>query len=135
MASYNKVNGTYMTESKDILTDILRDEWGFDGYVMSDWSAVSNRVKALKAGLDLAMPGEGPFMDQEIIQAVKNGTINEADLDIAVERILKIVFKYTDSEKKGTFDKEQDHAVSEKVALESMVLLKNEGILPLQRKG
>ena len=108
MASYNKVNGTYMTESKDILTDILRDEWGFDGYVMSDWSAVSNRVKALKAGLDLAMPGEGPFMDQEIIQAVKNGTINEADLDIAVERILKIVFKYTDSEKKGTFDKEQN---------------------------
>lgn len=135
MASYNKVNGTYMTESKDILTDILRDEWGFDGYVMSDWSAVSNRVKALKAGLDLAMPGEGPFMDQEIIQAVKNGTINEADLDIAVERILKIVFKYTDSEKKGTFDKEQDHAVSEKVALESMVLLKNEGILPLPEKG
>lgn len=135
MASYNKVNGTYMTESRDILTDILRGEWGFDGYVMSDWSAVSDRVKALNAGLDLAMPGEGPYMDQEIVQAVKDGTVKEEDLDAAVERILKIVFKFTDSAKNGVFDKEQDHAVSAKVASESMVLLKNEGILPLPESG
>lgn len=135
MASYNKVNGTFMTESGDILTDILRGEWGFDGYVMSDWSAVSDRVKALNAGLDLAMPGEGPFMDQEIVQAVKDGTVKEEDLDAAVERILKIVFKFTDSAKNGVFDKEQDHAVSSKVASESMVLLKNEGILPLPESG
>lgn len=135
MASYNKVNGAYMTESGDILTDILRGEWGFDGYVMSDWSAVSDRVKALNAGLDLAMPGEEPFMDQEIVQAVKDGTVKEEDLDAAVERILKIVFKFTDSAKNGVFDKEQDHAVSSKVASESMVLLKNEGILPLPESG
>ena len=135
MASYNKVNGTYMTENKKILTDILRDEWGFDGYVMSDWSAVSDRVKALKAGLDLAMPGEGLYMDQEIVKAVQDGMITEEELDKAVERILKIIFKFTDSDKKGTFDKEYDHNISEKVAEESMVLLKNDGILPLPEKG
>ena len=135
MAAYNKVNGTYMTENKKILTDILRDEWGYEGTVMSDWSAVSNRVSALKAGLDLAMPGEGPYMDQEIIQAVQDGRIDEKELDQAVERILKVIFKFTDSEKKAVFDKERDHAVSAKVALESMVLLKNEGILPLPEKG
>ena len=119
MASYNKVNGTYMTENKKILTDILRDEWGFDGYVMSDWSAVSDRVKALKAGLDLAMPGEGLYMDQEIVKAVQDGMITEEELDKAVERILKIIFKFTDSDKKGTFDKEYDHNISKKVAEES----------------
>ena len=135
MASYNKVNGTYMTENKKILTDILRDEWGFDGYVMSDWSAVSDRVKALKAGLDLAMPGEGLYMDQEIVKAVQDGMITEEELDKAVERILKIIFKFTDSDKKGTFDKENDHNISKKVAEESMVLLKNDGILPLPEKG
>ena len=135
MASYNKVNGTYMTENKKILTDILRDEWGFDGYVMSDWSAVSDRVKALKAGLDLAMPGEGLYMDQEIVKAVQDGMITEEELDKAVERILKIIFKFTDSDKKGTFDKEYDHNISKKVAEESMVLLKNDGILPLPEKG
>ena len=135
MASYNKVNGTYMTENKKILTNILRDEWGFDGYVMSDWSAVSDRVKALKAGLDLAMPGEGLYMDQEIVKAVQDGMITEEELDKAVERILKIIFKFTDSDKKGTFDKEYDHNISKKVAEESMVLLKNDGILPLPEKG
>ena len=135
MASYNKVNGTYMTENKKILTDILRDEWGFDGYVMSDWSAVSDRVKALKAGLDLVMPGEGLYMDQEIVKAVQDGMITEEELDKAVERILKIIFKFTDSDKKGTFDKEYDHNISKKVAEESMVLLKNDGILPLPEKG
>lgn len=135
MASYNKVNGTYMTENKQILTDILRNEWGYEGYVMSDWSAVGNRVKALDAGLDLAMPGEGPWMDQEVIDAVKNGTLKEEKLDRAVERILRIIFKFLDSEREGSFDKETDHKVSEKVAMESMVLLKNDGVLPLPVEG
>lgn len=135
MASYNKVNGTPMTENKSILSDILRKEWGFKGFVMSDWSAVSDRIKALDAGLDLAMPYEGDWVEKDVVDAVKNGTLKEEKLDKAVERILRIVFKFADSEKKGSFDKEADHKISEKTAVESMVLLKNDGVLPLPKKG
>ena len=94
MCSYNKINGEFASENHKLLTEILRDEWGFEGYVMSDWGAVNERVKGLKAGLDLEMPGSGGYTDAEIVSAVKDGTLEESVLDTAVERILNIIFKY-----------------------------------------
>lgn len=132
MCSYNKINGEFASENHKLLTEILRDEWGFEGYVMSDWGAVNERVKGLKAGLDLEMPGSGGHTDAEIVEAVKNGTLEESVLDTAVERILNIIFKYTDNRQKGRFDLEADHEIAKEIAEESMVLLKNDGILPLK---
>lgn len=135
MCSYNKINGEFASENHRLLTEILRDEWGFEGYVMSDWGAVNERVKGLKAGLDLEMPGSGGYTDKEIVEAVKNGTMDESVLDTAVERILNVVFHYVDNRQEGTFDREEDHKLAAKIAAESMVLLKNEGILPLKPEG
>lgn len=135
MCSYNKINGEFASENHKLLTEILRDEWGFEGYVMSDWGAVNDRVKGLKAGLELEMPASGGTTDREIVEAVKNGTLDEAVLDTAVERILNIVFKFADNRQKGSFDKEEDHKLAAKIAAESMVLLKNDGILPLKPEG
>ena len=132
MCSYNKINGEFASENHKLLTEILRDEWGFEGYVMSDWGAVNERVKGLKAGLDLEMPGSGGYTDAEIVSAVKDGTLEESVLDTAVERILNIIFKYTDNRQEGRFDLEADHQIAKKIAEESMVLLKNDGILPLK---
>ena len=132
MCSYNKINGEFASENHKLLTEILRDEWGFEGYVMSDWGAVNERVKGLKAGLDLEMPGSGGHTDAEIVEAVKNGTLEESVLDTAVERILNIIFKYTDNRQEGRFDLEADHEIAKEIAEESMVLLKNDGILPLK---
>ena len=106
MCSYNKINGEFASENHKLLTEILRDEWGFEGYVMSDWGAVNERVKGLKAGLDLEMPGSGGYTDAEIVSAVKDGTLEESVLDTAVERILNIIFKYTDNRQEGRFDLE-----------------------------
>lgn len=132
MCSYNQINGEFASENHKLLTEILRDEWGFEGYVMSDWGAVNERVKGLAAGLDLEMPGSGGYTDKEIVEAVKNGTLDEQVLDTAVERILNIIFKYTDNRQPGRFDLAEDHKLAVRIAEESMVLLKNDGILPLK---
>lgn len=134
MCSYNRINGEFASEDPRLLTEILRDEWGFEGYVVSDWGAVNERVKGLKAGLDLEMPGGNTCTDEEIVAAVKNGTLDEAILDQSVERILHIIFKYADNRQEGKFDKETDHEMSRKIAEESIVLLKNANILPLSAK-
>ena len=131
MCSYNKINGEFASENHRLLTEILRDEWGFEGYEM----CIRDRVKGLKAGLDLEMPGSGGYTDKEIVEAVKNGTMDESVLDTAVERILNVVFHYVDNRQEGTFDREEDHKLAAKIAAESMVLLKNEGILPLKPEG
>ena len=135
MCSYNRINGEFASENHWLLTEVLRDEWGFDGYVMSDWGAVNDRVKGLKAGLELEMPASGGTTDKEIVEAVKNGELDEAVLDRAVERILNIVFKFADNRQEGKFDKEEDHKLAAKIEAESMVLLKNEGVLPLPTQG
>jgi len=137
MCSYNRVNGEYASENKYLLTDILRDEWGFDGVVVSDWGAVNERVKALEAGLDLEMPSSFGIRDQQIVQAVKEGKLSEEVLDRAVERILNLIFKAVDGRKENaTYDKEAHHQLAREVARECMVLLKNEDkILPLKRQG
>lgn len=135
MCSYNKINGTFASENHWLLTEVLRDEWGFEGYVMSDWGAVNDRVRGLEAGLDLEMPASGGHTDAEIVAAVKDGTLDEAVLNRAVERILRIIFKFADDRRPGDFDKEKHDRLAEKIAEESMVLLKNDGLLPLPKAG
>lgn len=139
MCSYNKINGAYGSEHRQLLTDILRDEWGFEGFVVSDWGAVHDRVAALKAGLDLEMPGPKKARVQAVIDAVNSGELDEAVLDTAVARILRIVFKAAETPKEplaagqgSRFDVAAHHALARKVAAAGMVLLKNNGILPLQ---
>lgn len=133
MCSYNKINGTYASENPWLLTKVLRDEWGFKGYVMSDWGAVNDRVEGLKAGLELEMPSSNGINDAEIVKAVQEGTLDEAILDRAVERILNIVFEYVDNRKEQPLTLEEDHEFAQHVAEESIVLLKNEeAILPLK---
>jgi len=134
MCSYNRINGEFASENEWLLTKVLRDEWGFDGFVVSDWGAVSDRVKGLKAGLDLEMPSSGGTNDAEIAAAVKSGKLDEQILDAAVERILKKIYQFSESRMSCEFDKDAHHIIAEKIAKESAVLLKNEGsILPLSR--
>ncbi|HEU4742314.1 MAG TPA: glycoside hydrolase family 3 C-terminal domain-containing protein [Meiothermus sp.] len=131
MCSYNKVNGIYASEHHRLLTEILKAEWGFEGVVVSDWGAVHDRVASLQAGLDLEMPGPKPRHTQAVIEAVQSGKLDESKLNEAVRRILRIVFKAAETPKGGSFDKEAHHALARKAASEGMVLLKNDGVLPL----
>ncbi len=134
MCSYNKINGVYSSENYKLLTEILRNEWGFDGYVVSDWGAVNDRVEGLKAGLDLEMPSSGGVNDELIVKAVKDGRLDEKVLDRAVERILTIIFKYVENKKNiSSYDKKAHHELARKISSECMVLLKNDGILPLKK--
>lgn len=132
MCSYNRINGTYAAAHHKYLTETLRDKWGFDGYVMSDWGAVNDRVEDLKAGLDLEMPSSMGVNDKLIVEAVQNGTLEEQVLDTAVERILNIVYRYTENrDTEAVFNLDHDHEAAKKVAEETIVLLKNENVLPL----
>lgn len=131
MCSYNQINGTFASENPWLLTDVLRKEWGFEGYVMSDWGAVNQRVPGLKAGLDLEMPSSGGVTDAEIVAAIQDGTLDESVLDQAVERILRVIFLYADNRRPQEFTMEEDHEIARHIAEESMVLLKNEQVLPL----
>lgn len=131
MTSYNRLNGMFTSESSYLLTDILRNEWGFNGCVMSDWGAVNDRVAGLKAGLDLEMPGSRGTNDAKIKRAIKNETLSEGILNQSVKRILTKIFEFVDNKKDIAFNKEAHHQVARQLANESAVLLKNEGILPL----
>jgi beta-glucosidase len=132
MCAYNKINGVYCSENHDLLVDILKEEWGFDGLVVSDWGAVHDRVAALKGGLDLEMPGPKDRRVKAVVAAVRFGELDQAVLDEAVRRILKVAFKAAQTPKGGDFDGDAHHALARRVAAEGMVLLKNTGILPLQ---
>lgn len=135
MCSYNKINGTYAAADKNALTDILRGEWQFDGFVMSDWGAVDDRVADIKAGLDLEMPYSGGIYEEEMLRAVETGELPEEVLDQSVERILDVVFRIKEQRKEAfSYDPEKNHRLAEQFAEETMVLLKNEGILPLDKK-
>ncbi|MGN0771919.1 MAG: glycoside hydrolase family 3 C-terminal domain-containing protein [Christensenellales bacterium] len=132
MCAYNRVNGVYCSDNKRLLTDILRDEWGFDGIVVSDWNAVNDRVAGIEAGMDLEMPSSGGENDRRIVNAVKNGTLKEEALDKVVYRLLEFVFK---AQENAVKDHEADygkaHEVARKIAEESIILLKNENnVLP-----
>ena len=132
MASYNKINGVYATANKDGLTDILRDEWGYEGIVTSDWGATHDRVAAVAAGCDLTMPAEDT--DAQIVAAVLEGRLEEKDLDTCCVRLLELAFKAAENHKEGqNFDFEGGHALARRAAAESIVLLKNESLLPLEK--
>ena len=134
MSSYNRINGEYVGDSKEYLTDILRNEWGFEGYVVSDWGAVNDRVKALSSGLDLEMPPGNFENDELIVKAVKEGRLDESTLDLACERIIDVIFRYVENrDKDAVFDYENDHKMAAEIEAECMVLLKNDdNILPLE---
>ncbi|WP_130859215.1 glycoside hydrolase family 3 C-terminal domain-containing protein [Gracilibacillus phocaeensis] len=133
MCAYNKVNGEYAGENKRLLTDILREEWGYQGYVVSDWGAVNERVQALEAGLDLEMPANNGVNDRQIVTAVQEGRLAEQTLDMALERMLHILDQAVSNRKESaSYDKERHHQLARQVAAEAAILLKNEGsILPL----
>lgn len=134
MCSYNKINGVYSSENDWLLNKVLRDKWGFDGYVMTDWGAIGDRVVGIKAGLDLEMPSSGGRNDRRIVEAVRAGRLDEKVLDRTCERILEKVYKFAYSGGvNGKNDLDADHEIARKLAGECMVLLKNEGILPLAK--
>ena len=132
MCAYNKLNGTYCSENETLLTNILRDEWGFDGVVVSDWGAVHDRALGVKAGLDLEMPGSRGINDAKIVAAVKAGTLSEDALDNAACRVVEFALNGLANKRDGfTYDKQAQHALAVKAAQQSAVLLKNDAnILP-----
>ena len=134
MCSYNKVNGTYASENRWLLTDVLRGEWGFDGLVVSDWGAVNDRVSGLRAGLDLEMPPNLGVSDAAIVDAVRKGELDEAVLDTAVARILQLVERATANQQQAApVDPQAHHSLARAAASECAVLLKNtDGVLPLR---
>ena len=145
MCSYNRINGTYASEDPWLLTSVLRDEWGFEGLVMSDWGAVNDRVSALVAGLDLEMPASGGRTDTEIVAAVSDGRLDEAVVDRGAARVVSLVQKAaarsgsvaaqsgSAAHEPATYDAEAHHALAREAAGRSVVLLTNDGILPLER--
>ncbi|MDX6254773.1 MAG: beta-glucosidase, partial [Frankiales bacterium] len=130
MCAYNRVNGTYASQHHWLLTEVLRDEWGFDGLVMSDWGAVHDRVAALAAGLDLEMPPQRGVSDVALAEAIASGALDEAVLDQAAARVLQLVER-TRSRTVAPADYDAHHAFARRAAGESIVLLKNDGVLPL----
>ncbi|MEJ2732151.1 MAG: glycoside hydrolase family 3 C-terminal domain-containing protein [Anaerolineae bacterium] len=128
MCSYNKVNGVLASEHHTLLTKILKEEWGFEGLVVSDWGAVRDRVASLRGGLDWEMPGPRDRRVEAVVEAVRSGALAEATLDESVRRILRIVFKAREVPKGGSFEVEAHHGLARKIAAEGMVLLKNDAL-------
>ena len=133
MCSYNKINGKYSSENKWLLTDVLRDEWGYEGLVMSDWLAVHDHAESVNAGLSLQMPRGGDQEDEYLLSAVKSGKVTEEALDREVERLLRLTEQCLEGrEREPEYDAGQQHHVARKIAREAMVLLKNDGgLLPI----
>lgn len=136
MCSYNKLNGTYLSDNKRMLTDVLRGEWGFKGIVVSDWGAVNDRIEGVKAGLDLEMPGNKGMNDENIVKAVKENRLSEGDLNKIVLRMIKFAFENKENEEPGyKADLEFNHRLARKAAANSAVLLKNDqNALPLKKE-
>ena len=135
MCAYPKFNGVHCSDSKALLTDILREEWGFGGMVVTDWGAMNDRIEGFRAGCDLNMPGGSDYMEKEVLQAVKDGALPERCIDDSARRVLKLVFRAAETLKeKAVCDYDAHHALAKRAAIEGAVLLKNEGgILPLKQ--
>ena len=131
MCSYNRVNGVHASQHHWLLTEVLRDEWGFDGLVVSDWGAVHDRVAAVAAGLDLEMPPQLGWSDRAVVDAVRAGDLDEADLDRTVARVLRLVDRSLGAEPDEPVDHAAHHELARSAARECAVLLKNDGVLPL----
>lgn len=137
MSSYNMVNGVYANENAHLLQEILRDTWGFDGFVVSDWGANNDFVEGVRAGSHLEMPSTGGDGPRQLMQAIAEGRITEAEVDVRVDELLDVMLatrKAVDPHKGKGFDKEAHHAFAQKASEESIVLLKNDDeILPLKK--
>ena len=140
MCSYNKVNGVYAAHNRHLLTEILRDEWGFEGAVISDWGACIDAPKCLKAGMDLAMPDSNGYFDMQIKEALEKGELTEAELDLANNRLIEMAGKLTkmrENRLAPTPDKAiypnlaEQYQKALELACDSAVLLKNDGVLPI----
>ena len=133
MSSYNMINGTYANENEHLLTDILRNEWGFDGFVVTDWGADNNHTEGVRAGSNLVMPAPGADCALGLIQDVKDGKIDESVLDKRLAELLGVVNSTFEAVAKApkSFDADAHHAIARRCANESIVLLDNDGILPL----
>ena len=133
MCSYNKINGTYSSDNEWLLTQVLRDDWGFEGFVVTDWGAVDDRVQGVRAGLDLEMPGDTKANDAKIVEAVKEGRLSEEAVDACAGRILEKIFSYLDKrDETAVFDREADHKKAIDLAGRCAVLLQNDGTLPMK---
>ena len=135
MCAYPKLNGVHCSDSKKLLTDILRTEWGFGGMVVTDWGAMNDRIQGFRAGCDLNMPGGSDYMEKEVLQAVRDGSLPERCVDDSARRVLELVFRAAQTLKeKAACDYDAHHALAKRAAAEGAVLLKNEGgILPLKQ--
>lgn len=131
MTAYNKVNGIYASENKRLITDVLRNEWHFDGVVMSDWGGTDDRVSGIRAGEDLEMPGDTAICVKKVTEALESGLLKGEEIDNCISRINEFSKKYA-----GEADKKQsiDHTdLAVKIAEDSAVLMKNDGALPLKK--
>ena len=137
MSSYNKVNGTYANENAHLLKEILRDDWGFDGFVVTDWGADNDHALGVKNGSNLVMPAPGPDAAIGLVNAVKEGRVSEADLDERLKELFRVLVSADEAMKKApkSVDKDAHHALARKCAEQSIVLLENDGILPLDRNA
>lgn len=135
MCAYNKLNGIYCSENLYLLRGILRNEWGFEGVIVTDWGGMNDRVEAFKAFLDLEMPGSNGFFDETVIKAIENGELSEECLNESVDRLLNLFFTANTNRKADdSYDTDQHHMLAKAIAASSAVLLKNEdNILPIQR--
>ncbi|MET0782434.1 MAG: glycoside hydrolase family 3 protein, partial [Microbacterium sp.] len=134
MCAYNRINGVYASEDPWLLTSVLRDEWGFEGLVVSDWGAVNDRIPSVASGMDLEMPSSGGFTDAQIVAAVQDGSLDESVVDVAADRVLDLVRKSQANAGSitGPLDVDAHHALAREAAGRGIVLLKNDGgLLPL----
>ena len=135
MSSYNRVNGTYANENRELLIDTLRGRWGFDGFVMSDWGASNDHVEGVRNGSALEMPAPGLDSAMNLVEAVKSGTLSEADVNARVEELLKVIEATYEPVTRACkeLNREELQQMARRCAAESIVLLENDGILPLQK--
>jgi beta-glucosidase len=129
MCSYNLVNGTYASEHHHLLQEVLRDEWGFDGLVMTDWGAANDRVAGIRAGLDLEMPGSSGAFDAQLLAALASGELDEADVDRCAERVVALLQRARRDQPAS--DRDAHHELGRRAAAAGSVLLANDGVLPL----
>lgn len=134
MNAYNKLNGSYCSDNGYLQNKILRDEWGFEGVVVSDWGAVNDRVTGMINGNDLEMPSSGGYNDAKVCKAVREGRMKEESVDICADRMLSLILKSKDAFKTTSYDKTAHHKIAAEICKNSLVLLKNEdNILPLAK--
>ncbi|MBR3227482.1 MAG: glycoside hydrolase family 3 protein, partial [Erysipelotrichaceae bacterium] len=137
MSAYPKINGIHCSDNRKLLNDILREEWGFEGMVMTDWGGMNDRIEAFKAGNDLMMPGGSDYMEKDVIEAVKEGRLDEKDIDRCCERIIRTAMKAAETlRKECRTDYHKHHELAVEVAEKGAVLLKNDrDLLPLKEDG